>query len=110
MRPSPRRVLVHKVIVYSPTGTDRSNKPTYGASAPVSFVLCEPVSAWRQNSAGEMKDDKLTLFFDCVNSEPNTQALKKATRSYLRGVISLSAKLKIFLRTIWRLLLNESDS
>ena len=85
MRPIPKRVLIHDVVVWSPTGTDRNNKPTYSASAPVSFVRCEPVSAWRQNSTGEMKDDKLTLFFDCVNSEPNSQAFKKGDKVVFAG-------------------------
>lgn len=76
----PQDILTHEVTLYATTGLDADNNPTYATAVVISFVRCEPVSAWRQNSNGEMKDDKLTLFFDCVNSSPNTATFKKGDK------------------------------
>ena len=80
MRHIPRIILIHSCTYYSKTGIDAYNKPTYAAGAAVSFIRCEPVKHNAFTDTGESKDDKLTLFYDCVNSEPTTIIPKKGDK------------------------------
>ena len=80
MQPIPRKFLEHTVAHEARTATDRNGAGTYAAAVTVAFVRCEPVSAWKAAQNGEMKDDKLTLFYDCVNSDPAGRTFKKGDR------------------------------
>jgi hypothetical protein len=70
MRPIPRIALPHSIVWYKRTGVDATNKATYAKGVKISFVRCEPMKQTAMKSLGEMKDDKITLFYDCVNSSP----------------------------------------
>lgn len=69
-RPIPRRLLVHSGTLKHRTGVDQYNKPTYAADVALTNVRFEPVKATALQALGEMKDDKMLMFFDCVNSSP----------------------------------------
>ena len=85
MQPIPRKFLEHTVTHEAATATDRNGARTYATGVAVSFVRCEPVSAWKAAQNGEMKDDKLTLFYDCVNSDPAGRTFKKGDRVTFNG-------------------------
>jgi len=85
MQPIPKIALVHDITLYTITGVDADNNPVISASAPVSFVRCEPVKDWMQNTLGEMKDDRLLMFYDCVNSKPASLAFNKGDKIKFNG-------------------------
>ena len=70
MQSIPRIILCHAATLENRTGTDADGVGTYNTAVNLAFIRCEPVKAWSRSNIGEMKDDKLTLFYDCVNSEP----------------------------------------
>jgi hypothetical protein len=70
MQPIPRIALVHDILFESLTSRNADGDGTYATAQQIFFVRCEPIKDWIRNSNGEMKDDKLTLFYDCVNSLP----------------------------------------
>lgn len=87
MRQIPRTALTHSVIYYEydgvneygepsykSTGVDEHGEPLFGVS--VLYVRCEPVKQTALRALGEMKDDKLILFYDCVNSLPASIVFK----------------------------------
>ena len=69
-RPIPRRLLPHTATLYKRTGVDQYNDPTYAAGVALQFVRFEPTKKTALTALGEMADDKMMLFFDCVNSLP----------------------------------------
>jgi hypothetical protein len=70
MQPIPRIALVHEILFESLMSRNADGDGTYATAQQIFFVRCNAVAAWIRNSNGEMKDDKLTLFYDCVNSLP----------------------------------------
>ena len=96
MRHIPRIILTHSVTYYGRTGIDAYNKPTYSTGAAVSFVRCEPVKHNAFNDTGESKDDKLTLFYDCVNSEPITVVPKNGDKVNFLTVDYIAREVKDF--------------
>lgn len=80
MQPIPRIILIHDVTYERRTGTNADGKGAYATAVPVYFVRCEPIKSWVNAANGEMKDDKLTMFFDGVNSEPAMIDFKKGDR------------------------------
>jgi len=70
MRPIPLVLLQHSATLYTVSGTDENNVPIISASAPLTAIRCEPIKDTANKSLGEMKDDKLKMFYDCVNSSP----------------------------------------
>lgn len=87
MQPIPRKFLEHSASYEARTGTDADGNGTYASAVDLSFIRCEPVKAWVNASNGEMKDDKLTLFYDCVNSEPAGLTLAKGDRVTYNGAL-----------------------
>jgi len=67
--PIPRRLLVHSGTLTPYAGMVNSVK-TYGAAVALTFVRFEPVKQNAMTSLGDMKADRFTMFFDCVNSRP----------------------------------------
>lgn len=67
--PIPRRLLIHSGTLAPYTGTVNSLK-TYGAAVTLEHVRFDPVKQNAMTSLGDMKNDRFTLFFDCVNSRP----------------------------------------
>ena len=64
------RLLPHTAEARTVTGFDEDRKPVYGERITLKHVRC---TAFRQNSytsLGVQSADKMTLIFDCVNSEP----------------------------------------
>lgn len=82
--PIPRDILIHSATKYTTT-KDRYGKETISASAPITFIRCEPVSEWKQANIGEMKDDKLLMFYDCVNSLPAGLSFAKGDKVEFNG-------------------------
>jgi len=72
MQQIPRRMLIHNIILRPVLNKDEYGNRTFSASAAISYVRCEPSKRNALASLGEMKDDKLILFYDCFNSEPQT--------------------------------------
>ena len=68
--PIPRKNLPHSATLYKRTGVDQYNKPTYAAAVTLSFVRVDPLKQTALTALGEMKNDKMHLFFDCVMSLP----------------------------------------
>ena len=82
MQQIPRRVLNHSVTFYARSGVDTYNKVTYATGVNISYVRVEPVKQTSLKSLGEMKDDRMILFYDYKNSYPigiNIKALDKIT-------------------------------
>lgn len=96
MKPIPRKYLIHSVAYESRTGTDADGNGTYATSVALDFVRCEPVQAWVNASNGEMKDDKLTLFYDCVNSEPTALPFAKGDRVSYNAALYVVRDVKDF--------------
>ena len=92
----PREMLRHSVTFESLTGADADGNGTFATAAAMSFVWCEPVKDWLRNNMGEMKDDKLTLFYDCVNSDPAGTAFKKGDRVTFSGSVYIVRTVKDF--------------
>lgn len=76
----PREMLRHSVTFEALTAADADGNGTFATAVTISFVWCEPVKDWLRSNVGEMKDDKLTLFYDCVNSSPAAIAFKQGDR------------------------------
>jgi hypothetical protein len=67
--PIPRRLL-RDTATYTPyTGTVHDVK-TYGAAVALTFVRFEAVKQNAMTSLGDMKNDKINLFYDSKNSLP----------------------------------------
>lgn len=80
MQPISRNILSHDVQYAKRTGTDADGNGIYATAVSIYFVRCEPVKSWLRNTDGEMKDDKLTMFYDCVNSDPSSANFKKGDK------------------------------
>ena len=97
MQAIPRFALIHGCIYYKrtgvneygeaqyeQTGTDDDDNPLYGLS--VMYVRCEPIKESAMRSLGEMKDDKLRLFYDFRNSSPTTLTISPLDKIVFNGV------------------------
>lgn len=67
--PIPRRLLPHSAKYKPYTGTVASVKQ-YGTEVDLVFVRVEPVKQNAMTSLGDMKNDRVNFFYDCVNSRP----------------------------------------
>ena len=87
MRPIPRAILTHSISHAARVSVDQYNKPTYATPATVvNYVRCEPVKASALKALGDMKDDKLTVYYDCANSSPAGIVFKELDRIIFGGV------------------------
>lgn len=86
MQPIPRAALTHTASLETRTGTDADNNGIFSTAVDLSHIRCEPVKAWVNATNGEMRDDKLTLFFDCVNSVPASAVFEKGDRVTHKGI------------------------
>jgi hypothetical protein len=68
-KPISRLMLVHSATLNAYIGTVNSVK-TYGTNQALTFVRLEPTKQNAMTSLGDMKNDRFTLFYDCVNSRP----------------------------------------
>ncbi len=84
MRQIPKIVLIHSGTYYN-VSKDEYGNDTITASAPLSAIRCEPVKSSALKALGEMKDDVLTLYFDCVNSSPKGQTFSKYDKITFNG-------------------------
>ena len=96
MKAIPRKYFEHTVSYEATTGNDADGNGTYATAVSLFFVRCEPVKSWVNVSNGEMKDDKLTLFYDCVNSEPAGLAIAKGDRITFNGAAYVVREVKDF--------------
>jgi hypothetical protein len=71
MRQIPRRILNQSVDYYKRKSLDEYGNVTYETAQTINFVRLEPVKQSTLKALGEMKDDKLLMFYDYVNSSPN---------------------------------------
>jgi hypothetical protein len=67
--PIPRRLLPHSAKYKPYTGTVGSVKQ-YGTEVDLEHVRLEPVKQNAMTSLGDMKNDRVAVFYDCVNSRP----------------------------------------
>ena len=81
----PREMLHHSATFEALTAADADGNGTFATAATISFVRCEPVKEWLRSNDGETKNDKLTLFYDCVNSNPAAIAFKQGDRVTFNG-------------------------
>ena len=63
------RLLIHNCIYRAPAQRDRDGNFIYNETE-LQAVRIMPVLAVNKDSAGETKNDRLTLYFDCTNSQP----------------------------------------
>lgn len=84
MRQIPKIILIHSGTYYN-VSKDEYGNDTITASAPLSAIRCEPVKSSALKALGEMKDDVLTLYFDCVNSSPKGQTFSKYDKINFKG-------------------------
>lgn len=67
--PIPRRLLPHNAK-YKPYSGTVSSVKQYGEEVDLEFVRIEPVKQNAMTALGDMKNDRVNLFYDCVNSRP----------------------------------------
>lgn len=96
MKPIPRKYLEHSISHEVRTGIDADGNGTYATAVDVFFVRCDPVKSWVNASNGEMKDDKLTLYYDCVNSDPPGLTFTKGDRETYNGAAYVVREVKDF--------------
>lgn len=70
MIPIPRRVLCHMATLYPFVSIDEYQNVTYGTAVNLSYVRFQPTRQTALTAQGEARDDKLVMFYDCVNSLP----------------------------------------
>jgi hypothetical protein len=96
MQPIPRIALRHNITFESLTSQNADGDGVYATAQSVFFVMGEPVKDWKLASDGEMKDDKLTLFYDCVNSDPPGLTFKKGDKITFNSNIFIVRTIKDF--------------
>lgn len=83
--PIPRRRLTDSVTYTPYTGTVGSKK-TYGTPVALAVVFFEFVKQNTMTSFGDMKNDKVALIYDCVNSTPTGIVFKTDDKINVGGV------------------------
>lgn len=68
-KPIPRRMLPHVAVLSPYIGTIASVRQ-YGTDIDLSFVRFEPVRQTALTSLGDSKNDRFTMYYDCINSMP----------------------------------------
>ena len=66
----PARLLIHSCTYAAPTEYDRDGNATLGTAVTLSQVRLEPVTAATRSTEGESANDRLTLFYVPVLSNP----------------------------------------
>lgn len=66
----PKRLLIHAISYSEPSGYDRDGNAVYTEAQDVQFVRLAPVLAAAKDSAGETKNDKLTVYIDPAITYP----------------------------------------
>jgi len=79
-QPIPRRLLPHTATLYKRTGVDQYGKPTYASGVILQYVRFEPTKQTALTALGEQKNDRMVMFFDCVNSLPTTATFDQLDR------------------------------
>ena len=81
------RIMLKETINYSKrTGVDEYAKEVFDSSVEIEFVKIEPVKESSLRSLGEMKNDKLKLWYDYVNSVPNNIVFSEKDKITFNGV------------------------
>lgn len=69
-KPIPRNLLIHTAVLSHVTGTDEYGVDTVSEST-LKYVRFEPSKQTNLTVLGESRNDKYTMFYDCVNSRPS---------------------------------------
>ena len=83
--PIPRRLLPD-TGTYTPYAGTVNSKKTYGTALPMTYIRAEVVKQNAMTSLGDMKNDKITVFYDCVNSTPSGITFKADDKITVGGV------------------------
>ena len=82
----PRTMLPHTATLKRATGIDENLNKTYAATVTLNFVRFEPAKKTALTSLGEQRDDKMVLFFDCLNSLPFGQTFEQLDEIEFNGI------------------------
>ena len=72
LKPIPRILLDHSCSYYARKSVDENGNPTFDTKIDITFVRFETVKQSSLKMMGEMKDDKLKMYYDLINSNPKT--------------------------------------
>lgn len=78
------RLLIHTCIYREIVGHDRDGNKIYSETE-LTGVRLMPVLAINKDSVGETKNDRLTLYYDCVYSEPVGVMLQESAQIVWNG-------------------------
>lgn len=83
----PAHFLIHSCTYSEPAGKDRDGNTVY-SDTPLTGVRIAPVTlATAQNAQGETKNDKLTLYYDPIASEPQGLTLQELAKITWQGKV-----------------------
>jgi hypothetical protein len=72
LKPIPRILLGHSCSYYARKSIDENGISTFDTKIDITFVRFETIRQSANRMMGEMKDDKLKMYYDLNNSNPNT--------------------------------------
>lgn len=77
MRPIPKSLLIHTIVLHRPKQEDRWGNETAGEEKEISRVRMEPCSKIVHDKNNAEVQLSATLFIDCKNTRPKDIILKK---------------------------------
>lgn len=81
----PLMLLTDSATLYQRLSIDEYGNATYSGAIEITSVRVDPVQATGLDNLGEMKDDRLVLFYDCYNSNPGNVVFKALDKIVIAG-------------------------